>query len=140
MKVRLGRRGDYAVRAVLALARHEGHGLRKAREITDDVEVPATYLPQILGDLVGAGIVTSVAGRDGGYALARPPAEVSLLEVLEAVEGDTQLTECVLQGGPCQWETECAVHRFWADAQEAFRERLAATSFADVAARDVQLR
>lgn len=139
VKVRLGRKGDYAVRAVLFLARRDVAGLRKAREITEEMGVPASYLPAILAQLVGAGLVTSTAGREGGYALARAPEEVTLLEVLEAVEGPVSVSECVLRGGPCSWEHECAVHRFWAAAQDAFRDELATTTFADIAARDAEL-
>lgn len=138
MRVRLGRKGHYAVRALLHLARHEGRGRRKTREIAEDMAIPETYLPQILAELVSAGLVSSLAGRDGGYTLARPASDTRLLDVIEAVEGEVDLAECVLLGGPCRWETECAVHRFWAAAQEAFRDRLAAVSFADVAAVDAE--
>lgn len=139
MRVRLGRKGDYAVRAMLDLARHDGVGRRKTREIADDMGIPRAYLPQILAELVAAGFVTSLAGRDGGYALAAPAGTTSLLQVIETVEGDVELAECVLNGGPCSWERECAVHRFWAAAQDAFRDRLAAVTFADIAAVDAEL-
>lgn len=132
MRVRLGRKGDYAIRAAVDLARHDGDGRRKTRQIAEEMAVPESYLPSILGELVAAGLVTSLAGRDGGYALARPAAATTLLEVVEAVEGEVELAQCVLTGGPCSWETECAVHRFWAAAQDAFRDQLAAASLADV--------
>jgi len=133
--VTLGRKGDYAVRAVLDLARHTDDGRRrKTREIAAATAVPENYLPQILADLVAVGLVASMPGRDGGYTLVRPAPEISLLAVIEAVEGAVELTECVLVNGPCGWDTECAVHRFWSAAQDAFRQQLAATSFADVAA------
>ncbi|MBK5222682.1 MAG: Rrf2 family transcriptional regulator [Acidimicrobiia bacterium] len=139
MRVRLGRKGDYAVRAVLDLARHEGAGRRKTRQIADDMAIPESYLPQILSELVTAGLVTSLAGRDGGYALAAPSATTTLLQVIETVEGAVDLAECVLTGGPCSWETECAVHRFWSSAQDALRDRLAEVTFADIAQVDVVL-
>ena len=139
MRVRLGRKGDYAVRAVVDLARHEGDGRRKTREIAAEMAIPESYLPQILGELVASGLVSSLAGREGGYALARDAGSISMLEVIEAVEGQVELVECVLTGGPCGWENECAVHRFWSSAQDAFRERLAGVSFADVAAADSEL-
>lgn len=135
MRVTLGRKGDYAVRAVLDLARHtDGGRRRKTREIAGATAVPENYLPQILADLVGAGLVVSMPGRDGGYTLARVADGISLLAVIEAVEGAVELTECVLVNGPCGWDSECAVHRFWSAAQDAFRQQLAATSFADIAA------
>ncbi|WP_195210560.1 RrF2 family transcriptional regulator [Actinomarinicola tropica] len=132
MRVQLGRKGDYAIRAAVDLARHDGAGRRKTRHIAEAMGVPESYLPSILGQLVAAGLVSSLAGRDGGYALVHPAAETTLLQVVEAVEGEVELVRCVLTGGPCGWETECAVHRFWAAAQDAFRDQLAAASLADV--------
>lgn len=136
MRVRLGRKGDYAIRAAVDLARHDGEGRRKTRQIAEAMEVPESYLPSILGQLVAAGLVSSLAGREGGYALVRPATETTLLQVVEAVEGEVELVRCVLTGGPCGWDTECAVHRFWDAAQEAFRVQLAAASLADVVAVD----
>ncbi|MGH8827019.1 MAG: RrF2 family transcriptional regulator [Jiangellaceae bacterium] len=133
MRIQLGRKGDYAVRAVLDLARHESAGRRKTRSIAAEMSIPESYLPQILAMLVSSGMVTSAAGPDGGYALARRASDVSLLDVIEAVEGGVALNECVLKGGPCHWDTECAVHRFWSSAQDAFRDQLSAVSFADIA-------
>jgi Rrf2 family protein len=124
---------------MLHLARHEGGRRRKTREIAEDMAIPMTFLPQILARLVAAGLVDSLAGRGGGYALVRSAGETSLLDVIEAVEGEVDLSECVLNGGPCRWETECAIHRFWSGAQEAFRDRLRAVTFADVAAVDTEL-
>src|SRR5680860_1715988 len=125
MRIELGRKGDYAVRAVLHLARHNGDGRRKTREIAADMDIPEKYLPQVLGEMVRAGVVLSVAGPDGGYRLARPPAEVSLLEVVEAAEGPVSSETCVLRGGPCRWEDVCAIHFAWSEAQTAFIERRA---------------
>lgn len=138
MELSLGRRADYALRAALDLARHTGTR-RKSREIGDEMDVPMTYLPQIMAELVRSGLVESVAGPRGGYVLARTPAAVSLLEVIEAVEGDPVSTECVLRGGPCRWDGICAIHVPWFRAQQAMLDRLGATTLADVAAIDTAL-
>lgn len=140
MRIQLGRKGDYAVRAMLDLARHEGSGRRKSRSIAADMSIPGSYLPQILAMLVSAGLVSSSAGPGGGYAIARPAADISLLQVIDAVEWIGPLDECVLKGGLCRWETECAVHRFWSGAKDAFRDQLAAVSFADIATVEQTLR
>jgi Rrf2 family protein len=139
VRVRLGRKGDYAIRAVLHLARHQGQGRRKARQISEDMGIPENYLPQILAQLVAAGLVTSLAGRDGGYALARPASEITLLDVIEVVEGPVEVAECVINGGPCRWENQCSVHRFWSAAQDAFREQLRETTFDAIAHVDAEL-
>lgn len=135
MHLELGRRAEYAVRAAVDLTRHAGDGhRRKARDIAASMSIPSSYLPQILAELVRAGVATSVAGPDGGYVLARDPATVSLLDVVRAVDGEVTSTACILRGGPCRWEDRCAVHVPWMQAQQAMVASLAATSFADVVA------
>ncbi len=137
MRLELGRRADYAIRAAVDLAHHHGDGARrKARHIAEDMAVPPSYIPQILAELVRAGLVASVAGRSGGYALARPPAEISLLDVVIASEGEVVSTACVLRGGPCRWDDMCAVHVPWTEAQHALLDSLGSTSLADVTAID----
>lgn len=138
MRLELGRRADYAIRAAVDLARHEG-ARRKGREIAAAMEIPTSFVPQILAELVRAGAVVSVAGRDGGYALARDAGEVSLLAVVRAVEGELRSTSCVLRGGPCRWDDVCAVHVPWARAQDALLDSLAHTSLADLVAIDTAL-
>lgn len=130
MKIALGQRGDYAVRAVVALA--AAGERRKAREIAAQMQIPQKFLPQILGSLIRAGLLVSVAGPDGGYSLARSAAAISLLEVIEAVEGPVGSEKCVLRGGPCHWITRCAVHSSWSAAQEALVSKLRQTSLADL--------
>jgi Rrf2 family transcriptional regulator, iron-sulfur cluster assembly transcription factor len=139
MELSLGRRADYAIRAALDLARHGADERRKAREIGEEMSIPASYLPQILAQLVHAELVVSVAGPHGGYALARHRAEISLLDIVHATEGAVASTQCVLRGGPCRWEGMCAVHEPWSRAQQALLAELAATSLEDVALIDAQL-
>ena len=133
MRLELGRRADYAIRAAVDLARHAQSGARrKSRTIAEEMDIPSSYVPQILAELVRAGLVTSVAGRDGGYRLARPVGEISLVEVIRAVEGDLGSTVCVLRGGPCRWDDVCAVHVPWARAQNALLDELAETTLAEL--------
>ena len=132
MKVALGRRGDYAVRAVLDLARHAGQGRRKAREIAQAMAVPERYLPEILGSLVRAGLVQATAGPNGGYALARSPADITLLEVVETAEGPLATGQCLLRGGPCDWEHACPLHEPWTRAQQALSNELQWTTYAEL--------
>ena len=133
MQLSLGRRGDYAVRATLALAR-EPRGTRlKAREIAHEMDIPEKYLPQVLATLVRAGLVGSVAGPDGGYFLLRVPAEVTLREVIEAADGPIRSDTCVLRGSPCRGDgMSCVLHDHWVAAQQALIDRLEKTTFADL--------
>jgi Rrf2 family protein len=134
MQIMLGKRGDYAVRAVLDLAQHHHQGLRKAREIAVTMRIPAGYLPQILASLVRAGLLEATAGRDGGYRLARSPQAISMLEVVEAAEGPLNVVRsCVLRDIPCGQGGYCAAHETWSGAQEAMARKLNATSFRQLA-------
>lgn len=139
MQIALGRKGDYAVRAMLELARYSGQGRRKAREIAPAMDIPERYLPQILANLVRHRLLIATAGPEGGYELARPPAEISLLEVVEAAEGPLATDECLLRGGPCDWENVCPLHQPWARAQQALADQLRRTDFQQLANSDAEI-
>jgi Rrf2 family protein len=132
MRIELGRTGDYAVRATLALA--IGGRRMKAREIAEAMHLPRSFVPQILGLLARAGIVRSIAGPDGGYELTRPAGQVTLLQVIEAAEPQ-RASMCVLRGGPCRLDGTCAVHDSWFEARRALENKLARTTFAQLRAR-----
>jgi Rrf2 family protein len=133
MRLELTRRGDYAVRAMLALAAKGDAKLSTVRQIAAAMDIPVGFLPRVMADLTRAGLVTSTIGRSGGYALARPAEAISLLEVIEAVEGDSRRTRCVLRSGPCGVDGHCQVHDAFFAAQDAMLGQLASASLADVA-------
>lgn len=135
----LGSKGDYSVRAILDLARAPGRHRRTARQIAASMQIPPKYLPQVLGDLIKAGLVDSVPGPGGGYSLARPAAAISLLDVVEAAEGPVRNSKCLLRGGPCYWEDRCSVHDAWAAAQDSMIAQLGRTSLAKLARHDAAM-
>jgi Rrf2 family transcriptional regulator, iron-sulfur cluster assembly transcription factor len=140
MRLELGRRTDYGLRAAIDLARHDASGRRrKAREIAEAMDIPSTYVPQVLADLVRAGLAVSTAGRAGGYRLALPPEEVSLLAVIRAVDDDPTSRVCVLRGGPCRWDDCCAIHTLWLEAQQAMLCKLDGSTLADVVRADAAI-
>jgi len=131
MRLELTKRGDYAVRAMIALA-SDGEGLMSARTIAAEMAIPPRFLPQVMADLVRAGLVEGVTGRSGGYRLSAAPSETSLLRIVEAVEGTSRRETCVLRGGPCGRDGTCAVHGAFAGAEEAMIGALDSVSLADV--------
>ena len=140
MNLTLSKRGDYVVRSAICLARAYPSGdHRKIRTVVAEMGVPQTYASQILADLVRAGLATSKAGRDGGYSLARPPEQISILEVVEAGEGPLRSERCALGEGPCRWEAVCPLHDSWKAATSAMRKVLAGISLAEVVVRDEAL-
>jgi Rrf2 family cysteine metabolism transcriptional repressor len=134
MHLELTRRGDYAIRAMLALARVDPDaGPLSVREIAAEMDIPPGFLPQVMAALGRAGLVVSRTGRTGGYTLDRPPPAISLLAIIEAVEGDSRRTTCVLRGGPCGRDGTCLAHAVFTAAQDALLGRLAAATLDDVA-------
>lgn len=130
MRLELTKRGDYAVRAMLALTRAEGAGPVSVRRIAEEMSIPVRFLPQVMGDLHRAGLVAASAGRSGGYRLARTAETVTLLHVIEAVEGESRRRTCVLRGGPCGRDGQCAVHAVFFAGQEAFLDVFATATLA----------
>ncbi len=136
----LSKRGDYVMRSAITLARAYDSGApRKIREVVLDTEMPRTFASQILADLVRAGVAVSKAGREGGYWLARPPGQISVLEVIEAAEGPLRAERCALGNGPCRWDDVCPLHATWSAATAELRSLLAATTLDEVAARDAAI-
>ena len=131
----LTKRGDYAVRAILALARTRDGKLLSVRRIAEEMAIPVRFLPQVMADLAAAGLVEATTGRAGGYRLARPADTISLLDVVEAVEGDSRRRTCVLRGGPCGLDGHCDVHDVFFAAQDAMLNTLGAARLADLPTR-----
>lgn len=134
MRVDLSLRGDYAVRAMLALAAHEGDGWLSAPRIAERMSIPVRFLPHVLTDLSRAGLVIGQPGRTGGYRLALPAGQIDLLQIVEAVE-DEEPARCVLRGGPCGKDGRCAVHDAFAGATRVLRTELARSTLAELVQR-----
>ncbi len=128
--MQLTRQADYAARAVVYLAVHPHANIR---EIAREQHVPYEYLAKILQKLAEAGITSSQRGVGGGIALARPAAEISLLEVIEAVEGPVALNRCFIRPNECPREGFCSIHRELAQIQGSIRQQLADVDFASLA-------
>jgi len=135
MRLELTKRGDYAVRAMLALARAPGETRLSVRRIAEAMEIPVRFLPQVMGDLVAAGLVEATTGRSGGYRLARRADAITILDVVEAAEGDSRRRSCVLRAGPCGLDGHCDVHDVFFAAQDAMLATLAAARLADLPVR-----
>jgi Rrf2 family protein len=131
MRLALTRRGDYAVRAALALADAGEHRL-SAAAVADRMRIPSSFVSQVMADLSRAGVVSAVMGRGGGYRLARPAAEVTLLDAIQASEGDRRQRTCVLRGSPCDARGTCAVHDTFVKGEDAVLEVLRQTTLAHI--------
>jgi Rrf2 family protein len=140
VRLELTLRGDYAVRAALAITLLDDGRPVSARRIAERMDIPARFLAHVLTDLVRAGIVVGTSGRNGGYRLASPATDIDLLQVVDAVEERGEPTRCVMRGGPCRHDGTCAVHDAFFAATAAMRRELAAARLADLAADGLAIR
>lgn len=117
MGLRFTRAGDYGVRAML----HIGSLPDGAVALKDDVAqaqcIPPSFMAKILRRLVKAGVLRSARGVNGGFGLARPAAEISLLDIVEGIEGPIQLTDCAPDPENCTLSHDCPVSTVWLAVQ-----------------------
>ena len=135
MKLVPTHRTDYGIRALIYLANHP-ETYAKAAAIGAAMGIPTTFLQQVLQELQRSRLVTSRSGPTGGYMLAQSPDDITILQIVEILEGPINTTECALRGGPCHWDEVCALHWVWSTARAAMAESLRAATLAMVAADD----
>ena len=135
--MKVSTRGDYASRALLSLALHtDGDGPTAVRDIAERTGLPQPYLEQILLALKGAGLVRSKRGVGGGYVLARSPGEITLSQIVSAVDGPIVAGDFGLphENGACD-HGQCVLLTVWADLGERMRTHLDSFTLADMVAR-----
>ncbi len=130
--MQITRQADYAVRAVLHLAR-AGNAERSATStIAKEQNIPPSFLAKIISQLSISGLLHTSRGARGGVTLARDPKDITLLEVVEAIDGPIQLNECVGNTGACTFEDNCPIKPVWCDAQDELVTRLKGTNFSQM--------
>ncbi len=137
--MQITRQADYAVRAVLHVAQlTEGERLATS-VIAEQENIPLPFLAKIVSQLSVKGILDAMRGASGGVRLARAPEEISLLEVIEAIDGEISLNRCVLNEEACSSTDTCPVHEVWCEAQRDLVRRLQETKFDALLQRQNQL-
>ncbi len=127
--MQITRQADYAVRAVLYLALLGENQRASTSKIADEQQIPPSFLAKIVSQLSVAGLLQTSRGARGGVSLARSPEEISLLEVVEAIDGPIYLNECVAHAGVCVFGDTCPMRPIWCDAQADLVKRLKNTKF-----------
>ena len=122
--MKLTKQGDYAIRAVVELAKHYSGGLCSAKDIAFQQKIPVSFLPKILSLLTKNGIILSQRGSSGGIRLAKSPPEITLSSIVEAVEGPFILNDCLGDATLCERKGQCKVHEIWFKAQNAMLKEL----------------
>lgn len=115
---------DYAIRAVIFLANQKGDRPVPAATIAREQEIPDIYVSKVLQALARSGLVVTRAGRSGGAMLQRKPEDISLLDIIEAMEGPVYLNRCMVRSRACSRDKHCPMHPFWKDLQKTLTDRL----------------
>ncbi|HSB79419.1 MAG TPA: Rrf2 family transcriptional regulator [Candidatus Methylomirabilis sp.] len=131
--MKLTRGGEYGIRGVLYLAQQNDGKVSMLSAIAKAQDVPPRFLAKIFQALAKAGVVKSHRGAKGGFSLARPASEVSIKDVIEAVEGPINLNVCLVGPGECDRDTTCSMHAVWEEAQSKMMDVLAKANFGDLA-------
>ena len=120
----LTRKGEYAIRGIVHLARLKPGTVALISEIAESTGVPQTFLAKILQSFAKLGLVNSFRGTGGGFVLARNPSQITLREVVEAVEGPIMPNRCLMGEPGCENSRTCLVHPVWRDVQSKVVELL----------------
>lgn len=130
--MKLSTKGRYATRAMLDLALHFGEGPILVKDISNRQEVSDRYLEQILTPLKAGGLVRVVRGARGGFALAKPPSQIKLLEIIQLVEGSTAPVDCVDDLHICARSGNCVTREVWIELKQAIDNVLESMTLEDL--------
>lgn len=131
--MQITRQADYALRAMLYLAQLEPGQRAATSQIAEVQHIPPSFLAKIISQLSIAGLIHTSRGARGGVSLARTPAEISILEVVEAIDGPIALNECTHGAGSCPFGEDCPLRPLWCETQADLVDRLRKTNFGQFA-------
>ncbi|MCL5265666.1 MAG: Rrf2 family transcriptional regulator [Chloroflexi bacterium] len=130
--MQISRRGDYSVRAMIDIASRPEGEMALTHEVAQRQGIPRSFLVKIIGQLAKAGLLRAFRGATGGVYLARPADQISLRQIIEAVEGPIHLNRCLIRPGECNLDTTCPVHAVWEEAQNHFLQLFDSKTLADL--------
>ncbi len=127
--MQITRQADYAIRAVLYVSKLGAHERAATRQIARDQRIPSSFLAKIVAQLSIAGLLQTTRGAHGGVTLGKPADAITLLDVVEAIDGPVMLNECVGDENTCNFGRDCELRATWCDAQDDLLKRLRGTNF-----------
>ena len=136
--MKLSTRGRYGTRALIELARHYGEGPVLLKDIAKKQEISLQYLERLMAPLTVAGLIHSTRGVGGGVWLAKPPEDIRLSNVIEAMEGPIVPVDCVQDPDACDRSSQCASRDVWTEVQDAIYKVLDRITLADLLTRQAK--
>jgi len=136
--MRLSTKGRYGARLMLELSLYYGQGPVLLKDIAERQGISEKYLGHLIPPLKAVGLIFSIRGAHGGYNLAKPPQEITLAEVLQAVEGGLVLVECVTSPAVCNRVESCVTRDIWGLISKKMKEELSSITLQDMVKRHKQ--
>ncbi len=130
--IRLTKAVEYGLRAIRYLVESGEEARISIGDISLHKKIPEPFLRKLFKPLVQQGIINSTRGVSGGVRLARKPSDITVLEVVEALEGPLALNECLLEDVSCEFLDECGMHDVWEEAQAAMAKVLRSKNLTDL--------
>jgi Rrf2 family protein len=127
--MQITRQADYALRAVVFLSRLGDDQRAATSQIAQEQKIPPSFLAKIVSQLSVAGLLQTSRGARGGVSLARSPEKITVLDVIEAIDGPILLNECVGSGGVCVFGDDCPMKPIWCDTQAELVGKLKKITF-----------
>ena len=129
--MKLSTRGKYGLYAMHYLAQHQHEGFQSLNRIAS-AGIPKQYLEQLLGSLRRNGLIRSERGANGGYQLARSPADITVLDIIDAMEGPLALSDCIASDTHCAKAGQCRVRLVWEKLTDSINHELAGVTLMDM--------
>jgi Rrf2 family protein len=129
--MQITRQADYAVRAIYYLSTIGQENRASTGQIAKEQHIPPSFLAKIISQLSVAGLLHTSRGARGGVSLARDPKDITMLDVVEAIDGPILLNECVADAHGCKFDQDCPMRAMWCDLQDELMARLGGKTFAD---------
>jgi Rrf2 family protein len=128
--MQITRQADYAVRAMVYLAQLGPEDRAATGQIAKEKSIPPSFLAKIVSQLSVAGLLQTSRGARGGVSLAKPAEAITLLDVVEAIDGPILLNDCVGENSNCEYDDDCPLKPVWCDAQKILLDHLSKANFA----------
>ena len=130
--MKISTKGRYGLRILLDLAIHQSEKPRLIRDIAKSQQISEKYISRLVIALRKAGMIRSVRGVNGGFHLAMKPEDITLLDVIEVMEGPLSIVDCVSMPKRCRLSDNCAPREVWSKLNEDIRDLMRSTTLADI--------
>ena len=135
MNILFSRQCEYALQAVMYIALKDEREMVSIIDLADTLHIPFHFLAKILQDLTYKRLLVSQKGPAGGFGIARSAQRITLLQIIDAIDGDSFMQDCVLGLAQCSKENPCALHEEWSKSRDGIVSMLTRTGIAEMAGR-----